>query len=347
MSDYALGSTGVEFLFQVVSPATGADADADATPTYIVYVDGSDTSIESGNCVKKDDANTLGLYKVTLSLTTLAGYAALTDYKLRCRSVVGGVARSRVVAAFRVSATNTYLLDAGAGWRVLPPGSTIDFIVQVRDGSDPSQLVTNLVGYMTLRRVSDGYYWNAATPGWKNTSFAAVIGGDTACQVALAEPVTGDDGTYSASWDQAAGDASAEKTYVATYVLTIEGAAEYVSECVRVQEGGSTVSDADVPKFASSGIILPCWDPGVASLTCRFCVQRPNGDAYNFSTGGWETLTFVQVQASSNHYVEMVDLGTGAYASAPIRLVSVEQQVVVTYWDTTAAYGPSPQAWGL
>jgi hypothetical protein len=111
--------------------------------------------------------------------------------------------------------------------------------------------------------------------------------------------------------------------------------------------GGSTVSDADVPKFASSGIILPCWDPGAASLTCRFCIQRPNGDAYNFSTGGWETLTFVQVQASSDHYVEMIDLGSGAYASAPIRLVSVEQQVVVTYWDTTAAYGPSTQVWGL
>ena len=42
--------------------ADGAEADADALPTYRIYEENNNTVVVSGNLAKRDDDNTLGYY---------------------------------------------------------------------------------------------------------------------------------------------------------------------------------------------------------------------------------------------------------------------------------------------
>jgi hypothetical protein len=104
MIELQVGATW-EFGFNTHVPSTGAEADAAATPTYRVYLKGSDTVVDSGNCSKRDDANTLGFYIATGSINTVYGVGS--DYVVRVRA---GVAESTsttiygdsVVGYFRV-----------------------------------------------------------------------------------------------------------------------------------------------------------------------------------------------------------------------------------------------------
>ncbi len=86
----------VEFHQNTHNPATGAEADADALPTYRIYEENNDTVISNGNLAKRDDANTLGYYYARVQCTTGAGYEAGKLYFIRVRGVVGAVAGSTV-----------------------------------------------------------------------------------------------------------------------------------------------------------------------------------------------------------------------------------------------------------
>ena len=91
-----------DFTFPVQTPATGACVDADALPTYRVYASGSDTVVATGNCAKRDDANTLGYYTARAQVTVAGGYAVGIDYEVRVAAIVGGVTGAAVVGGFRV-----------------------------------------------------------------------------------------------------------------------------------------------------------------------------------------------------------------------------------------------------
>ena len=80
-----------EFHFNTQNPATGAQVDADATPTYRVYESNNDTVIDSGDCAKRDDANTTGYYLARGQCTTALGYEVGKDYYVRVAAIVGGV----------------------------------------------------------------------------------------------------------------------------------------------------------------------------------------------------------------------------------------------------------------
>lgn len=87
----------VEFHQNTHNSATGAEADADALPTYRIYEENNDTVISSGNLAKRDDANTLGYYYARVQCTAGAGYEAGKLYFIRVRGVVGAVAGSTVL----------------------------------------------------------------------------------------------------------------------------------------------------------------------------------------------------------------------------------------------------------
>lgn len=81
---------------------TGAATDADATPTYRVYEEGNDTVIASGDCAKRDDANTAGYYYARAQVTTAAGFEVGKRYFVRVAATVNSVAAADVVGDFVV-----------------------------------------------------------------------------------------------------------------------------------------------------------------------------------------------------------------------------------------------------
>lgn len=101
---------------------TGAATDADATPTYRVYEEGNDTVIASGDCAKRDDANTAGFYYARAQVTTAAGYEVGKKYFVRVAATVNSVAGAdkvgefvvlpSVVHAALVAGTDTLPVDA-------------------------------------------------------------------------------------------------------------------------------------------------------------------------------------------------------------------------------------------
>ena len=72
------------FVFTVnMHLVTGAESDADAAPTYRVYEMTTDTPILTGTMAKLDDANTVGLYAATLTLSAANGFEVGKSYTVR------------------------------------------------------------------------------------------------------------------------------------------------------------------------------------------------------------------------------------------------------------------------
>ena len=92
-----------EYEFCTQTPATGAAVDADALPTYRVYEEKNDVAVATGNCAKRDDAGTLGLYYARDQITVVAGYDVGKDYTVHAVGIVGGVSSPPVpIGMFRV-----------------------------------------------------------------------------------------------------------------------------------------------------------------------------------------------------------------------------------------------------
>jgi hypothetical protein len=79
------------------TPATSADVDADAVPTYDVYEDETGTPIVSAqDMAKLNDAGSLGLYSERIQLTVAIGYELGKMYHIDVHTVVGGVTSSEL-----------------------------------------------------------------------------------------------------------------------------------------------------------------------------------------------------------------------------------------------------------
>jgi hypothetical protein len=73
------------------SASTGAAADADSVPSYLVYEDETGTAILSGSMAKLDDANTTGLYSEQIPLSAANGFEVGKTYTVYITATVGGV----------------------------------------------------------------------------------------------------------------------------------------------------------------------------------------------------------------------------------------------------------------
>lgn len=84
----------VSFAVNTHSATTGAEADADADPSYRVYEDETATPILTGTMAKLDDANTVGFYSEQITLSAANGFEKGKSYNIRCRAVVNSIAAS-------------------------------------------------------------------------------------------------------------------------------------------------------------------------------------------------------------------------------------------------------------
>jgi hypothetical protein len=95
IDDYA------EFRFNTQTVA-GVATDADAAPTYRIYEENNDTVIATGECAKRDDANTTGYYIARHQCTTAAGFEVGKIYGVRIAATVDGVAGADEIGRFRI-----------------------------------------------------------------------------------------------------------------------------------------------------------------------------------------------------------------------------------------------------
>lgn len=98
---YPLGAW-FEFPVQTRDFISAAVTDADALPTFAVYVAGTDTVVATGTCAKKDDTNTTGFYVARGQVTTAGGYVDGGDYTVRVTGTVAFTPTVEDVATFRV-----------------------------------------------------------------------------------------------------------------------------------------------------------------------------------------------------------------------------------------------------
>lgn len=96
------------FTFTTRRADTGAATDADSLPTFSVYEELNDTAVGSGNCAKRDDANTTGYYYASAQITAAAGYEVGKTYEVKANATVNTVADSQVIGRFRVMPDNVY-----------------------------------------------------------------------------------------------------------------------------------------------------------------------------------------------------------------------------------------------
>ncbi len=76
------------------TPATSADVDADAVPSYRLYENETTSPILTGNMAKLDDSNTTGFYSETIALTVANGFERGKSYTIKIVGVVGTVTSS-------------------------------------------------------------------------------------------------------------------------------------------------------------------------------------------------------------------------------------------------------------
>jgi len=89
--------------FATQAPATGAETDADAAPTFRVYEEGgSTTPVDTGTCGAFDAANTTGYYQARSQVTAAKGFEAEKRYHVRASAIIGGVTGSRPVGVFKI-----------------------------------------------------------------------------------------------------------------------------------------------------------------------------------------------------------------------------------------------------
>lgn len=79
------------FFAQTSTPATGAETDADAVPSYRIYEEETAVPILTGNMALLDDANTVGWYSKQIAVTVGNGFEAGKTYAIRKRALMATV----------------------------------------------------------------------------------------------------------------------------------------------------------------------------------------------------------------------------------------------------------------
>jgi hypothetical protein len=85
--------------------STGAALDATGSPAYRVYEQTTDTPILTGSFSVLDNASTVGLYAVSLTLSAANGFEVGKSYAVYATATVDGVAAHTLADQFVVQAT--------------------------------------------------------------------------------------------------------------------------------------------------------------------------------------------------------------------------------------------------
>ncbi len=86
----------------------GVATDADALPTFRVYEENNETAVATGDCAKRDDANTTGYYVARGQCTAAAGFEVGKLYHVRVAATVDGVSGADEVGQFVIVPDNVW-----------------------------------------------------------------------------------------------------------------------------------------------------------------------------------------------------------------------------------------------
>jgi hypothetical protein len=119
------------FYAQTSTPATGAETDADAVPSYRIYEEETALPILTGNMALLDDANTVGFYSEQIAVTVANGFEAGKSYAIRKRALMAAVPGAEV-DTFQVTAQDMDDLAV--------PGDAMDLVAGAVDAAalDPT-----------------------------------------------------------------------------------------------------------------------------------------------------------------------------------------------------------------
>lgn len=92
------------FYAQTSNPATGAEVDADAVPSYRIYEEETGTAILTGNMALLDSTNTDGFYSEQITLSTASGFENGKSYCIRKSAAVSAVTGA-AIESFTVGVT--------------------------------------------------------------------------------------------------------------------------------------------------------------------------------------------------------------------------------------------------
>jgi hypothetical protein len=87
------------------NPSTGAVSDADSTPTFAVYEEGTDTAIVTGNLTKRTSLT--GDYRGTYTASAANGFEVGKWYSVVAAATVNSISGKAVVQNFRCVAAET------------------------------------------------------------------------------------------------------------------------------------------------------------------------------------------------------------------------------------------------
>jgi hypothetical protein len=97
----------------ISSDATGAAADADATPAFDVFEDANDTPILSGSAIKRTSKT--GNYRVQIDCSAGNGFEASKSYNVIVSATIAGRNAKLARASFQVRGVSIDDISAGAG----------------------------------------------------------------------------------------------------------------------------------------------------------------------------------------------------------------------------------------
>lgn len=91
LGDFRLDVDSVIFYAQTSTPATGAETDADAVPSYRIYRNEVALPVVTGNMALLDDANTVGQYSEAVAVSTGNGFVVGDMCCIRVRALMAAV----------------------------------------------------------------------------------------------------------------------------------------------------------------------------------------------------------------------------------------------------------------
>jgi len=146
-----------EFVFNTQDPTTGAAMDATGTPTYRIYEENNETAVATGNCTKRDDANTTGYYFVRAQCTTVAGFEVGKFYNVRVAATVNDVAGAANIGRFLiVTAAMWAVLTGTPGWASAANVTSILSATSGLDSDLAAALAALLAVINALQATADG-----------------------------------------------------------------------------------------------------------------------------------------------------------------------------------------------
>lgn len=154
-------------------PATGAAANDDGTPTWAVFEEATDASIQSGNFTSR---SIIGAYRMQVTLSAANGFEVGKYYTVRATATVSTVAASAVIASFRLvaaeSVAGTPKVDvshaAGTAWAsgaITAASIASNAITSAKLAADcigASQIAADAIGSSEFSQAAADKVWSTA-----------------------------------------------------------------------------------------------------------------------------------------------------------------------------------------